>query len=165
MLTHRTHAHTLRTLHKWSSKVLAISPNLLMSSHRPTFSSKSSQNQKAKGAVQLVDEVLSDLDKLRARTRILRTGRELTAATTAAGVEENETEGREIFDDADFYQGLLRDVIASRTEGAEQEGWLIEQKRRRKEKKKVVDTKASKGRKLRSGHCCSIGVFPLAITI
>jgi protein AATF/BFR2 len=96
---------------------------------------KPSDRQRSKGAVLIIDEVLTNLEKLRARTRIMRTG----------GTADNIEDGNGVFDDTDFYQSLLRDIIASKTG---EEDWAIEQTRKRKEKKKVVDTKASKGRKL-----------------
>jgi protein AATF/BFR2 len=55
----------------------------------------------------------------------------------------------EIFDDTDFYQQLLRDVIDARGNGVGgADDWMVIQKQK-KAKKKKVDTKASKGRKLR----------------
>lgn len=58
-------------------------------------------------------------------------------------------EDAEMFDDTDFYQQLLRDVIDSRGDngGGTTNDWMILQKQ--KKAKKKVDTKASKGRKLR----------------
>jgi len=54
----------------------------------------------------------------------------------------------EIFDDTDFYQEMLRDVIDSKSgkDGLAAEAWELN---RAKKVKKIVDTKASKGRKLR----------------
>lgn len=57
-------------------------------------------------------------------------------------------EDEEIFDDTDFYQQLLRDVIDSKGRGSGQSmEWATSQKQ--KKSRKVVDTRASKGRKLR----------------
>lgn len=54
----------------------------------------------------------------------------------------------EVFDDTDFYQQLLRDVIDARGNGVGGgDDWMVVQKQ--KKAKKKVDTKASKGRKLR----------------
>ena len=60
---------------------------------------------------------------------------------------------RGVFDDTDFYQQLLRDIIESRGAGlngeeAEPE-WIRRQKAHKAKRKKTVDVKASKGRKLR----------------
>lgn len=63
--------------------------------------------------------------------------------------EENEDD---IYDDTDFYQQLLRDVIDARGGGNGVGGtddWMVMQKQRKAKRK--VDSKASKGRKLRYG--------------
>lgn len=92
-----------------------------------------------KSAVQLVDEVLLDHSRLVSKTRVVR------GKVKAADEKE---EDPEVFDDTDFYQQLLRDVIESRGEGAGgADDWMALQ--REKKAKKKVDTKASKGRKLR----------------
>lgn len=64
--------------------------------------------------------------------------------------DETEVEGQgdaSIFDDTDFYQQLLRDVIDARKTGIGADDWIASQKQ--KKAKKRVDTKASKGRKIR----------------
>jgi protein AATF/BFR2 len=65
--------------------------------------------------------------------------------------EQNSTEvggeDVEVFDDTDFYQQLLRDVIDAKGGDAGQVDWMTSQRKRKSQKK--VDTKASKGRKLR----------------
>lgn len=53
----------------------------------------------------------------------------------------------QVFDDTDFYQQLLRDVIDARNGGSASQDWIQTQKERKK--RKVVDTRASKGRKIR----------------
>jgi protein AATF/BFR2 len=63
------------------------------------------------------------------------------------GQGEEEEEDMEIFDDTDFYQQLLRDVIDAKS-GANAD-WIAMQRERKATKKKQVDTKASKGRKIR----------------
>lgn len=115
-----------------------MAPSVLLPSNRNAFSKNS---QQVKSAVQLVDEALLDHPRLLAKTRILR------------GKAKNETsdgkeEDPEVFDDTDFYQQMLRDVIESRGDGAGgADDWMVLQ--REKKAKKKVDTKASKGRKLR----------------
>lgn len=95
------------------------------------------------------------------RTRVRRSA----GTRIGAGQDQAQAEGdAEVFDDLDFYQALLRDVIDSRT-GAqgeykclcprpsvpahppETDDWVARQQM--KKTKKVVDTRASKGRKLR----------------
>lgn len=62
--------------------------------------------------------------------------------------EDGTEENTEVFNDTDFYQQMLRDVIESRGDGVDAaEDWMVLQ--REKKAKKKVDTKASKGRKLR----------------
>lgn len=99
-----------------------------------------------KSAVQLVDEALLDHNKLLSRTQLRRAP---GARIGDAASERNEVnEDPELFDDSDFYQKMLRDIIDSRTGGKESsQDWLANQKQ--KKAKKAVDTKASKGRKLR----------------
>jgi protein AATF/BFR2 len=104
--------------------------------------------------MQLVDETLQsvDYDKVLARTRVRR-GKAVRVGKAVGEKDEMNGEGDldvEIFDDTDFYQQLLRDVIDARGSGSGvggAEDWLVVQKQ--KKAKKTVDTKASKGRKLR----------------
>lgn len=97
-------------------------------------------------AVQLIDETLTSHEKLVEKTRIRRgKGARIGAAPEVS--EDQSQEDNEIFDDTDFYQKLLRDIIDSRGGGEGADDWLVQQKQ--KKAKKKVDTKASKGRKLR----------------
>ena len=116
------HPHLLSTLTKWSTKIQAVSPALFATSNANAFSKRSAPSQR--GVVELIDDTL---------TKKRPTDDE--AAT---------------YDDTDFYQSLLRDVIDSRSGAAA--GAVGVQK---KKVKKVVDTKASKGRKLRYVFCFS----------
>lgn len=97
--------------------------------------------------MQLVEETLNDHNKLLTRTQAPRI-KKLRIGTT----EEENTDGAEVvdpdaFDDTDFYQKILRDIIDARGNGGKNEDWMLLQKQ--KKAKKKVDTKASKGRKLR----------------
>jgi protein AATF/BFR2 len=58
--------------------------------------------------------------------------------------DKGSDEDEEVFDDTDFYQQLLRDVIESKGGSGQ-----LMASRTRKMSKKNVDTRASKGRKLR----------------
>lgn len=97
--------------------------------------------------MQLVDEILQGADhvKLLARTTIKRGKR--VRVGEVVGEEDGEDPDMEIFDDTDFYQQLLRDIIDARERKGEVEDWMVVQKQ--KKAKKKIDTKASKGRKLR----------------
>ena len=145
------HPQLIQTLAKWSSKIQAVAPSVLLPSNKGTFSKG---KQQPKSAVQLVDEALLDHSKLLSRTQLRRTP---GTRIGNAPAESNEVkEDPELFDDSDFYQKMLRDIIDSRTGGKESsQDWLAIQKQ--KKAKKEVDTKASKGRKLRyvGGFICS----------
>lgn len=120
-----------------------------------------------------IEQVLMDKDRLIKRTQTKRSEykvlgkREglLTAENATAEGEEPETQlksnahlkdlDEDIFDDDDFYHQLLRELIERKTSAADPNDqvamgrqWLAIQKLRSKIKKKV-DTKASKGRKVR----------------
>lgn len=145
----RLHPHLVQTLSKWSSKIQAVAPSVLLPSNRGAFSNRSAQSLKS--AVQLVDETLhgADYDKVLARTRVHRgKGSRIGTEPTAETADEDMDVDVEIFDDTDFYQQLLRDIIDSRgNRVGDAEDWTVVQKQ--KKAKKKVDTKASKGRKLR----------------
>ncbi|KAJ7355566.1 apoptosis antagonizing transcription factor-domain-containing protein [Mycena albidolilacea] len=142
-LEHAYHPHLVQTLSKWSAKIQAVAPTTLLPSNRNTFSSRSSQNLKSAG--QLIDETLLDHRKLLARTQVRR-GKGVRVGETADTEEEDRVDA-DVFDDTDFYQQLLRDIIDSRGNGPGADDWMSVQKQ--KKAKKKVDTKASKGRKLR----------------
>ncbi|EIW79177.1 TRAUB-domain-containing protein [Coniophora puteana RWD-64-598 SS2] len=134
------HPFFIQTLNKWSSKIQAVAPSVLLPSNRNAFNRNSHQ---LKSASQLIDETLSDHSKVLARTQVYR-GK---GSRIDHDVEDGQ-EDAEIFDDTDFYHQLLRDVIDSRGNGSGgNNDWMAIQKQ--KKAKKKVDTKASKGRKLR----------------
>ncbi|KAF9447513.1 TRAUB-domain-containing protein, partial [Macrolepiota fuliginosa MF-IS2] len=131
------HPWLVQTLGKWSAKIQAVAPSVLLPSNRNAFLKNS---QQVKSAIQLVDDALLDRPRLLAKTRILRG---IAKGETVDGKEEDP----EVFDDTDFYQQMLRDVIESRGDEAGADDWMVLQRERKAKKK--VDTKASKGRKLR----------------
>ncbi|KAJ7132107.1 apoptosis-antagonizing transcription factor [Mycena epipterygia] len=144
-MEHAYHPHLVQTLSKWSSKIQAVAPSALLPSNRNAFSSRNSQNLKS--AVQLIDETLVDHRKLITRTQVRRS-KGVRLGETADMEDEEGKVDIEVFDDADFYQQLLRDIIDSRgNNGPGSDDWMGVQKQ--KKAKKKVDTKASKGRKLR----------------
>ncbi|KAJ7224472.1 apoptosis-antagonizing transcription factor, partial [Mycena pura] len=141
----RCHPYLVQTLSKWSSKIQAVAPSILLPSNRNAFSSRNSQNLKS--AVHLIDETLLDHKKLVARTQ-LRRSKDARLGETMDLEEEEGKIDTDVFDDTDFYQQLLRDIIDSRSNnGNGVDDWMTIQKQ--KKAKKKVDTKASKGRKLR----------------
>ena len=144
----------MSTLQKWSNKVLAVDPSALISSNRNKFSRTPDG---PKSAVQLIDEALLDRTKLLARTQEYN-GK---GSRLSRGIEDDAErppdvvtaeEADDVFDDTDFYQQLLRDIIDARSGNGSAldsaaDGWRAAQKQRKA--KKVVDTRATKGRKLR----------------
>ncbi|XP_032072474.1 protein AATF isoform X2 [Thamnophis elegans] len=121
-----------------------------------------------------VDHILMDKERLLRRTQTKRSayrvlGKTASAAEVLPETELDETEtlppvmsnvhlkdlDEEIFDDDDFYHQLLRELIERKTTSLDPNDqvamgrqWLAIQKLRSKIRKKV-DTKASKGRKIR----------------
>ena len=140
----RFHPYLVQTLSKWSSKIQAVAPSVLLPSNRGAFLKG---NQQLKSAAQLIDESLADHQKLLARTQIPRGKKARLGAPPEENVDVPDATDPDIFDDTDFYQKMLRDIIDARGNGNGGEDWMISQKQ--KKAKKKVDTKASKGRKLR----------------
>ncbi|KAF8801308.1 TRAUB-domain-containing protein [Phlegmacium glaucopus] len=137
------HPYLVQTLSKWSSKIQAVAPSVLLPSNRGTFLKG---GQQLKSAAQLIDETLADHEKLLARTQISR-GKKGRIGAPQENVDAPDAVDPDIFDDTDFYQKMLRDIIDARGNSNGGEDWMISQKQ--KKAKKKVDTKASKGRKLR----------------
>ena len=134
----------VQTLSKWSSKIQAVAPSVLLPSNRGTFLKGS---QQLKSAAQLIDETLADHEKLLAKTRISRGKKGRIGISHEENIDVPDTVDPDVFDDTDFYQKMLRDIIDARGDNNGGEGWMVSQKQ--KKAKKKVDTKASKGRKLR----------------
>ena len=149
------HPWLVDTLSKWSAKVQAAAPNVLPD-NRNSFMRGGKLSQI--GVVSLIDNVLRlDGTKLLDRTqkrkdKHTRIGRGLPALIDDGQAVGEDQATVNIFDDTDYYQQLLRDVIAGRGGSDGQGGeaqWLIQQRERKAKRRKAVDTKASKGRKLR----------------
>ena len=145
----------VQTLTKWSSKVQAVAPSVLLPSNRGTFLKGS---QQLKLAAQLIDETLVDREKLLAMTQISR-GKKGRIGAPQESVDLPDAADPDIFDDTDFYQKMLRDIIDARGDSNGGEDWMMLQKQ--KKAKKKVDTKASKGRKLRFVKSLAYVVFQL----
>lgn len=139
------HAHLVHTLTKWSAKVQAVAPGVLLAG-RNAFN----KDARAAGVVPMVDEILRvDGSKLLGRTRTRRGKGGRMRALDASEPEGDDAEDPEVFDDLDFYQQLLRDVIKMRGGDGGEQDWMAQQRERKAKRKLKVDTKASKGRKLR----------------
>ncbi|KAK4049545.1 rRNA-processing protein bfr2 [Microbotryomycetes sp. JL201] len=135
------------TVTKWSDKVLAASGLALSSSKKFKAVNQNVMSQ--------IDHALSNTERERLikRTRVRRsTDKPIVGKPELAELDGEKKMGDEqVFDDGDFYQQLLRDVIESRMLDLDDptlESLRMASARQRKQKK-VVDTRASKGRKIR----------------
>ncbi|ODN04313.1 Protein AATF [Orchesella cincta] len=101
-----------------------------------------------------IEQILSNKERLLKRTQVRRSNYEVIGSSSDITPEVNlEKVDPEIFDDDDFYHQLLRELIERKTSNVNDpiqlsHHWLELQKLRSKLKRKV-DTKASKGRKIR----------------
>ncbi|XP_015764097.1 PREDICTED: protein AATF-like, partial [Acropora digitifera] len=143
------------TISKWSDKTRLASGRLTSKS----FSSFD------RSALAQINHILSDKERLIKRTQLKRSayrvlGKSKKEEKSEALPSEDQSDlhlkdyDPEIFDDDDFYHQLLRQFIEQKTSGSSDNPlemgrqWLELQKLRKKVKRKV-DTKASKGRKIR----------------
>lgn len=160
MQSHETHFHAYRRviLDKWSLKT---APPSALSRSRPL--SQSTQLPLSS----VLDQQLSgsNMQKLLSRSRTPRSCAPVQASAAAAAAgKRNATataiEDPTIYDDADFYAQLLRELVDQRMANANQSDGLAVPigngvngipgiKDRSLRIKKNVDTKASKGRKMR----------------
>ncbi|KZV68978.1 TRAUB-domain-containing protein [Peniophora sp. CONT] len=141
-LEHAYHPYLAHTLQKWSAKVAAVAPSAL-------GFNKSKNAALQTVPVQVSDALRSEGARFVGRTRTVRgVRRRVRLADGDAEEEKDADEGDvEVFDDTDFYQQLLRDVVDSGAGDRVQADWIAAQKARKA--RKQVDTRASKGRKLR----------------
>ncbi|KAF2105755.1 apoptosis-antagonizing transcription factor [Lophiotrema nucula] len=129
--------HRRAILEKWSQKTKSAN----------TLTQRSRLNASAEQTLSSVlQSQLSDPTHLIQRTQ---TPRSCAPLQSAAGIQSSPS----IYDDADFYGLLLKELLESHSNGAAgaaefvvQAPWQVA---REAKTKKVVDTKASKGRKLR----------------
>ncbi|XP_027052204.1 protein AATF-like [Pocillopora damicornis] len=143
------------TISKWSEKTRLASGKI----NSKTFGSFD------RSALAQINHILSDKGRLTKRTQLKRTSYRVLGKSEKEEIQDMDSNkeqsdlhlkdyDEEIFDDDDFYHQLLREFIEQRTSGNTNNPiemgrqWLALQKLRRKVKKKV-DTKASKGRKIR----------------
>ncbi|KAJ1994170.1 rRNA-processing protein bfr2 [Dimargaris cristalligena] len=148
-------------LDKWSAKVQAASGIALNKKLRAFNQS----------AVHQAQETLQDRDRLLRRTQLKRTdyppllpdaSPSITTTTTTTSTTSVGDDGKdyhpEIFDDHDFYQTLLRELIESRMATTDDpvalgKRWVALKQQQatqeRERRSRTVDNKASKGRRLR----------------
>ncbi|KAF8938015.1 apoptosis-antagonizing transcription factor [Dissophora ornata] len=147
------------TLEKWSNKVQ-------VASGIPLNKKFKAMNQ---GIMTQISQTMADKERLLKRTQLKRSEYHILGAAPEAKEDGGEDEAEktpqvnkldahlsnhdeEIFDDADFYQQLLRELIESRmvdNDDPTAMGMRWAALRQTKQTKKQVDTKGSKGRRLR----------------
>ncbi|KAF9195883.1 hypothetical protein BGZ50_003144 [Haplosporangium sp. Z 11] len=147
------------TLEKWSNKVQ-------VASGIPLNKKFKAMNQ---GIMTQISQTMADKERLLKRTQLKRSEYHIlgTAPEVKEDDEDDKTEktpevskldahlsnhDEEIFDDGDFYQQLLRELIESRmvdNDDPTAMGMRWAALRQTKQTKKQVDTKGSKGRRLR----------------
>lgn len=149
------HSYRNDTLQKWYDKTRLLGGKL---------SSKSFSGFE-QSAVKQIEQILTDKDRLVKRTQMKRASYRVLGKPEESQLSvqeaEQETERKpavhtydpEIFDDSDFYHQQLRELIERKTSDindpiALSRQWLEIQRLRNKVKRKV-ETKASKGRKIR----------------
>ncbi|XP_066264917.1 protein AATF-like [Branchiostoma lanceolatum] len=146
-----TQKFNLSTIEKWSEKTKLASGKY----NSKAFSSFN------KSVREQIDQILGDQDRLVKRTQLKRSSYKVLGRwADKAGEQELPAKldphlkeyDEEIFDDDDFYHQLLRELIERKTTTDDPteltKQWLEVQKLRKKVRKKV-DTRASKGRKIR----------------
>ncbi|XP_068758251.1 protein AATF-like isoform X2 [Montipora capricornis] len=150
------------TIAKWSEKTRLATGKI----NSKSFSSFD------RSALAQINHILSDKDRLIKRTqmkrssyRVLGKSEEDEKQKVLSSEEQADMHLRdfdpEIFDDDDFYHQLLREFIEQKTSGTTGQPielgrqWLELQKLRKKVKRKI-DTKASKGRKVRPWETCQL---------
>lgn len=123
-------------IQKWNDKTRIVGPK----SSAPVFS-----------VVNQIENILNDKQKLIQKTRLRRTDYNIGKNTETA--EKNNEYDPEIFDDNDFYHQLLRAFIEIKTTDTIDPIKLsrkwIDLQNIRKKMKRDIDTRATKGRKLR----------------
>lgn len=122
-------------LEKWSHKTQSVA----------TVSLANKLNNTARRSLtaSIRETLTTDLERLLARTRIPR-------ACAPVKAEQNSEADKEIYDDTDFYQQLLKALVDQRQADSLSGGaikWSAAM--RDTKKRKIIDKKASKGRKLR----------------
>ncbi|KAF9292373.1 hypothetical protein BGZ68_007388 [Mortierella alpina] len=148
------------TLEKWSNKVQ-------IASGIPLNKKFKAMNQ---GIMTQISQTMADKERLLKRTQLKRSEYHILGAAPEVKDEDDEDDktektpviskldahlsnhDEEIFDDGDFYQQLLRELIESRmvdNDDPTAMGMRWAALRQTKQTKKQVDTKGSKGRRLR----------------
>lgn len=135
-------AYETSVLTKWSQKVQASSAASALNSSKFKALNQSSANQ--------VAATLADMDRLVKRTRMNRSNVVILGEEQMGAIQDAEGENYYVFDDSDFYRNLLKDLIDRRmVDSGSQSSGVKTWTATKAKTKKNVDTRASKGRKLR----------------
>ncbi|KAL3991095.1 Apoptosis-antagonizing transcription factor C-terminal family protein [Acanthocheilonema viteae] len=130
------------TLSKWDDRT-TLSTIDIMKNKKRDFSGFESL------VLKQIEQIMSEKHRLLRRTQVKRHD------VDRIGADENNNYDAEIFDDDDFYQRLLKELIERKSANVidpveMSRQWLeIQKLRQKRSKRKKVDTKASKGRKIR----------------
>ncbi|KAI9341577.1 apoptosis antagonizing transcription factor-domain-containing protein [Pilaira anomala] len=143
------------TLEKWSNKVQVAAGARLNKKFKAFDQNIMSQ----------IENAMADKSGLIKRTQLQRSDYKIIGKVEVTAEEEEQDTGKkpdrhlntydtEIFDDQDFYQQQLRELIESRMVDTDDPmaigmRWAARKQTEQKKKKKDVDRKASKGRQLR----------------
>ncbi|KAJ9474886.1 Protein BFR2 [Pseudozyma hubeiensis] len=150
--------HRRSVLDKWSLKVTSAAAAAAAASNGNRFNQLRAVNQPPSSQI---DSALAGdgLSRLVSRTRVLRSETEGASKLRTAPLPSTSDEAQDdqVFDDTDFYSALLKELIERRSGVLSNEGgtttttamMLSSLQGGNKKKKHNVDTKASKGRKLR----------------
>ncbi|CAG9530407.1 unnamed protein product [Cercopithifilaria johnstoni] len=138
----RFSAFRLSTLSKWDNRT-TLSAIGVMKNKKRDFSGFESL------VLKQIEQIMNEKHRLLRRTQIKRHD------IHRIGTDESDNYDAEIFDDDDFYQQLLKELIERKSANVidpveMSRQWLEMQKlRQKRSKREKVDTKASKGRKVR----------------
>lgn len=103
-----------------------------------------------------IDQILTNKDRLIGRTRVKRSAIKIIGQTDSEVPDDDNSSSslqNDIYDDDDFYHQLLRQIIENKMGSVDDSTAMskkyMEIQRMRNKLKKQVDTRASKGRKIR----------------
>ncbi len=139
------------TLSKWYDRTKVLTPGASKNLKQPSFD-----------IIRNIEGALSNKSELIKKTQLYKGGYEIIGMDTAIKEKMNaeKADGEsepvvcsEIYDDTDFYHSQLRELIEFKTNTstnpADMTKQFVELQKLRNKIKKVVDTRASKGRKIR----------------
>lgn len=142
------------TISKWYDRTKVLTPGASKTLKQPAFD-----------IIRNIEGALSNRDELIKKTQVYKGGYEIIGMDTTTKEKSNASTAddlngesepviySEIYDDTDFYHSQLRELIEFKTNTstnpADMTKQFVELQKLRNKIKKVVDTRASKGRKIR----------------